>query len=539
MIAHLFRIARPAWPWLAGSLLARTVNLAAAIALAAVPAWAIAHAWVGGRVSVAAFAATMVALALIAGAARYLEHYLGHRAAFDLLAEMRLAFFDAVAPLSADDESSASAELTTVATRDIDRIEVFFAHTIVPALTAIIVPVGVTAAIWVTTGGGAAALAAAAFVVGAILIPLIGARTARRAAETTAAVRARIADHLASDVAGLAEIRTLRAEEARMAALDALGEELAAASRRSGAVTALRRGLTIVWPTAAAIGILALADRGDLAAHLLAAVAVIAAAPAAGAVEAFARSLPAALAAARRYLDIVGRAPGILDPADPEDIPRGPLGLRLRGIAYGYGDAQVFAGLDVDAAPGGSLGIVGASGSGKSTLASLLVRQRDPQAGTIELVGAEGSVELRRVRLAELRRAVAIVEQRPVFISGSVLDNLRFGNPQLTEEGAWAALERAALAEDVRAHPEGLHARLSEDALSLSGGQRQRLALARALARRPRIVILDEATSHQDPATARAVREGVAALPEATLVVIAHRRAALDGIGDIVRMGEG
>ena len=194
--------------------------------------------------------------------------------------------------------------------------------------------------------------------------------------------------------------------------------------------------------------------------------------------------------------------------------------------------------ITVDVPAGGSLGIVGASGSGKSTLSSLLVRQRDAQHGTITLVGETGSVDVRDVRLTELRRAIALVEQRPVLTSGTVLTNLRFGNPQLSEDDAWIALERAALADDVRQHPDGLNARLSEDALSLSGGQRQRLALARALAREPRIVILDEATSHQDPETARAVRAGVASLPDATLIVVAHRQAALDGIDKILTMAE-
>ncbi|GGF34047.1 ABC transporter permease [Microbacterium sorbitolivorans] len=537
MIARLGRIARPAWLWLAGSLLARVVNLAAAIALAALPVWAIARVWGGGEVSLILLAAALIVIAVLAGAARYLEHYLGHRAAFDLLARMRLDFFDAIAPLSADDEDSASADLTTVATRDIDRVEVFFAHTIVPAVTALVVPIAVIAAIWAGAGTPAGLVAAAAFAVGVVVVPLVGARASSRAAGQTASVRARIADHLASDVAGLAEIRTLGAEDKRMAALAALDGQLADASRRGGAVLAIRRGLTIAWPFAAAIAILALADRASLASHLVAAVAVIAAAPAATAVEAFARSLPAALASARRYLAIVDRAPSIADPADPESIPEGPLGLRVSGVSYGYGDALVLDGVDAEVAAGGSLGIVGASGSGKSTLASLLVRQRDPRAGSIELVGGERAVGISRVRLADLRRAIALVEQRPVLVSGTVLANLRFGNPQLSDDDAWLALERAALADDVRAHPDGLNARLSEDALSLSGGQRQRLALARALARTPRIVILDEATSHQDPQTARAVRAGAQSLPGVTLIVIAHRSAALEGIGSVLRMG--
>jgi ATP-binding cassette subfamily C protein len=512
MISRLARIARPAWPWLVGSLIARIVNLAMAIALAVVPVWAISRAWGGGDVPLVRLAALLALIAVLAGAARYLEHYLGHRAAFDLLARMRLDFFDAIAPLSADDEDSASADLTTVATRDIDRVEVFFAHTIVPAVTAVIVPAAVTAGIWLTAGAAA------------------GLRTA--------SVRARIADHLASDIAGLAEIRTLGAEERRMAGLASLEDDLSGASRRAGAVLAIRRGLTIAWPYAAAIALLALADRVNLAAHLIAAVAVIAASPAATAVEAFARSVPMALASARRYLAITDREPSVTDTADPAEIPEGPLGLRVVGVSFGYDGALVLDGVGAEVAAGSSLGITGASGSGKSTLASLMVRQRDPRAGAIELRGEGGSVDLRRVRLADLRRAIVLVEQRPVLVSGTVLTNLRFGNPRLTEDEAWLALERAALADDVRAHPEGLNASLSEDALSLSGGQRQRLALARALARHPRIVILDEATSHQDPETARAVRAGVASLPDVTLIVIAHRDAALEGIGGILRMGD-
>jgi ATP-binding cassette subfamily C protein len=521
-----------------GSLIARIVNLAMAIALAVVPVWAISRAWGGGDVPLVRLAALLALIAVLAGAARYLEHYLGHRAAFDLLARMRLDFFDAIAPLSADDEDSASADLTTVATRDIDRVEVFFAHTIVPAVTAVIVPAAVTAGIWLTAGAAAGLVAAVAFLFGLVVVPLVGARAAARAAGRTASVRARIADHLASDIAGLAEIRTLGAEERRMAGLASLEDDLSGASRRAGAVLAIRRGLTIAWPYAAAIALLALADRVNLAAHLIAAVAVIAASPAATAVEAFARSVPMALASARRYLAITDREPSVTDTADPAEIPEGPLGLRVVGVSFGYDGALVLDGVGAEVAAGSSLGITGASGSGKSTLASLMVRQRDPRAGAIELRGEGGSVDLRRVRLADLRRAIVLVEQRPVLVSGTVLTNLRFGNPRLTEDEAWLALERAALADDVRAHPEGLNASLSEDALSLSGGQRQRLALARALARHPRIVILDEATSHQDPETARAVRAGVASLPDVTLIVIAHRDAALEGIGGILRMGD-
>ena len=123
-----------------------------------------------------------------------------------------------------------------------------------------------------------------------------------------------------------------------------------------------------------------------------------------------------------------------------------------------------------------------------------------------------------------------------VLVSGTVLENLRLGHPRLSEDDAWRALEQAALADDVRAHPDGLAARVGEDGLALSGGQRQRLSLARALARRPRLLILDEATSHQDPITQEAIRRSVAARPELTTIVIAHRADVVAGISEILAL---
>lgn len=537
MIRSLLRLARPARLLLAGSFVARLVSLAAAIGILVVPTAAIADAASGGAPSLVAVGAACAGLAILAGAGRYLEHYLGHRAAFELLADMRLALFDAVAPLSLDDEAAASADLTTVATRDVDRIEVFFAHTIVPAATAVVVPLAVSAAVAAGVGPVEGVVALAAFAFGAVVVPLIGARSAARSARDVVAARAEIDEHLTNDVVGLAEIRTLQAEDRRMRALERHGDDLARALRPGGTVQGVRQALALAWPFVAVVALLALADAASLGAHLVAGIAVLAAAPAATAVEAFARSLPHALASARRYLDATSRRASVTDPAEPAPVPAGPLGLRASHVRYAYPGARaVVDDQSFDLPAGESLAIVGESGSGKSTLASLLLRQRDAQAGTIELVGSAGAVDVRDVALRDLRGAVALVEQRPVLVAGSVLDNLRLGNPELGEDAAWAALEEASLADDVRAHSNGLRARLSEDGLSLSGGQRQRLSLARALARAPRILILDEATSHQDPATARAVRDAVASRPDLTVVVIAHRADATRGIARTLRM---
>lgn len=536
MIRVLLDIARPVAGWLAASLAARVVNLVCGVALLVVPAWAIVAAHAGEPVSPWGAAVALAAIAVLKGAARYLEHFWGHHAAFDLLARMRIALYDAALPLSAADEESGSADLTAVATRDIDRVEVFFAHTIVPAVAAVIVPAGIVVAVGAVAGLAAAGIALAAFALGAAA-PLIARRGTARAAEARAAAQGAIAQHVAEDGAGRIEIRTLGAEDARLSRLASLERDAGRAVRAGATRQGVRAAVGAVWPLIGALCLIAIAPAGAAGAHILSAAALVGAAPAVQAVEAFSRSLPAALASARRYLAVVGRTPAIVDPDRPAAVPDGPLGVRFDGVSAGHGAEPVVAGVSAQVAPGGRLAIVGPSGGGKSTLVSLLLRDRDPLGGRVLLTSAEGERDVSEIALADLRRAVAIVAQRPVLIRGSVLDNLRLGAPELTEEQAWRALEDAQLADDVRAHPAGLAAQLSDDALSLSGGQRQRLSLARALAREPRILVLDEATSHQDPATQRAVRLALERRAGLTAIVVAHRPEAALEASAILRLG--
>ncbi|EEW49326.1 ABC transporter, ATP-binding protein [Corynebacterium efficiens YS-314] len=176
--------------------------------------------------------------------------------------------------------------------------------------------------------------------------------------------------------------------------------------------------------------------------------------------------------------------------------------------------------ITVDA--GEHIGLVGPSGKGKSTLASTLVRLQDVQAGRVTL----GGVDVREIPLGELRDSVAFVEQTSTLFRGSVLDNLRVGNPDLSEEEAMAAM-RAASIGDID---------LGTSALALSGGQKQRVCLARALARRPRVLVLDEATSHQDALNQAELSRTLSGLRDTTVIIIAHRRAALSGVDRVVEL---
>ncbi|WP_154604959.1 amino acid ABC transporter ATP-binding/permease protein [Arthrobacter sp. AQ5-05] len=544
LIRRLAAIANGARGWLALSLLARVIGTAAAIALLAVPVWAIGQTASHGAAAldIPRLAAGLVVLAVLKAALRYAEQYTGHHAAFTLLAQMRLDLYDALLPQAPGVVSAeGSGRLMSVATRDIDRIEVFFAHTVVPAITAVLIPCASAAAIWVLAGPLPALLAALSFVVGGATVPLLGSGGAAVSARKVLELRASLAQHVAEDVAGLAEIRSFGAEPQRMAQLLALEDGIANHLRRGGNALAFRSASGFAWPWLAATALLGLAAAGaaPLPAMLAAAAVVLATAPTLSSIEALAHSLPLALAAGRRYLALLSRPPAVTDDGDssfPDSGCPGGRQVSVEDVTVRYPgmDAAVFAGLNLEIPAGTHLAVTGRSGAGKSTLARLLMRELDPDAGRVVL----GGVNIRTIPLAALRRAVTVVEQGAVLLSGSVLENLRLGNEDLTPADAWLALEQASLAEYVRSLPGELDTQIGANGERLSGGQRQRLALARALARNPAVLILDEATSHQDPVTQDAIRRATLERSDCTVMTIAHRSDAIGaGVESVALQG--
>jgi subfamily B ATP-binding cassette protein MsbA len=281
---------------------------------------------------------------------------------------------------------------------------------------------------------------------------------------------------------------------------------------------------------------------GTLVAFLLYAVTI------AGAISSLAGfwgNLQEAAGAAERIFELLARPVDLADPPEPRPLPR-PLQGRVayRDVAFRYGPElpRVLEGIELEIEPGETVALVGASGAGKSTLASLLPRFHDPEAGAVTVDG----VDVREVALEELRGAIGIVPQEPMLFAGTVRENLLYGNLEATEAEVEAAVEAAHAAVFVRELPDGLDQLVGERGVTLSAGQRQRLAIARVMLKRPRILILDEASSSLDAESERLVQDALDRLVEdRTTVVIAHRLStviradrilALDG-GRIVERG--
>jgi ATP-binding cassette subfamily B protein len=200
-------------------------------------------------------------------------------------------------------------------------------------------------------------------------------------------------------------------------------------------------------------------------------------------------------------------------------------GLELRDVGFGYGcRSNVLEGINLRIPAGQTVAIVGASGSGKSTLLKLLMGFYQPTAGRVLI----DSVDLRDVRLDSLRSRIGLVSQDPFIFNGSVRDNIALGRPGATPEAVRAAARAAGLDEFLASLPERYDTIIGERGANLSGGQRQRLAIARALLRDPDLLIFDEATSHLDTATERAIQESLrTALAGRTVVLVAHRLSTL------------
>ena len=193
------------------------------------------------------------------------------------------------------------------------------------------------------------------------------------------------------------------------------------------------------------------------------------------------------------------------------------------------------ANIDLTIRPGQTVGILGGTGSAKSTLVQLIPRLYDATEGRV-LVGGRDVCEY---DLAALRDAVGIVLQKNVLFSGTVRENLQWGDPTADDETLWAACRAACADEFLSAMPGGLDADLGQGGVNVSGGQKQRLCIARTLLKKPKILIFDDSTSAVDTATEAQIRAALRALPNVTKIIIAQRITSVMGTDQIIVLDDG
>ena len=251
----------------------------------------------------------------------------------------------------------------------------------------------------------------------------------------------------------------------------------------------------------------------------------------------FAELFSNGFAGLHRFIELMSTEPTIADA--PDAVPMGNVRgtVDVKDVSFTYDRAEeVLHHVDLHVAVGETVAVVGPSGGGKSTLCQLIPRFYDVTEGEIDIDG----VDVRRLRLADLRRAVGVVQQDVFLFADTVRENIRYGRPDATDEEVEAAAKRAEIYDDILAMPQGFDTYVGERGTLLSGGQKQRVAIARVFLKDPPILILDEATSALDSVTEAKIQHAFDMLAKGrTTLIIAHRLSTIRGADRILVVQEG
>lgn len=249
-------------------------------------------------------------------------------------------------------------------------------------------------------------------------------------------------------------------------------------------------------------------------------------------INAVIESYPKGIAGFKRYLEIMDTEPEIADVPDAVSLSSVRGDIRFEGVTFGYEPSRtILNNIHLTIRAGETVAFVGPSGAGKTTICSLLPRFYDVDQGTITVDG----IDIRNIKLQNLRKHIGIVQQDVFLFSGTIRDNIAYGDLHATDQQIWEAARRASLDELIRSLPDGMETVIGERGVKLSGGQKQRLSIARMFLKNPPILILDEATSALDTETEAQIQKSLAELSVGrTTLVIAHRLTTIQSADRII-----
>jgi ATP-binding cassette, subfamily B, bacterial MsbA len=372
----------------------------------------------------------------------------------------------------------------------------------------------------------------------------------RRLRRMTVSVQDKVAEATAVAEEAFSQIRTVQSFVQEPAERERYGERIGG-SVQAALVRAKLRGVffgVLTFSTFVGIvfvlwqgGLLVLEGQltpGELVQFLLYTITIAAAI---GALASFFSSYQEAVGAAERVFEILEMSPAIADPESPRTLAAPTRGsVAFEGVSFRYQrDPSLpwtLEGIDLHCAPGEVLALVGPSGGGKTTLVSLLPRFWDVDRGRVLLDG----IDVRELRLADLRSAIGIVPQDPALFSGTIRENIAYARPGAGDAEVEAAARGAHAHEFIERMPDGYDTVVGERGIKLSGGQRQRVAIARAILKNPAVLILDEATSNLDTESERLIEDALGKLLVGrTTLIIAHRLSTVRRADRLVVLDHG
>lgn len=536
LVGWLASQTRPVHGPLYVSALLRIVNLSLDVILFGLAAGGVMSAVRGGAVG--GFLACLVLISVAKATAYYLEQLSGHYVAFKALELLRTMVFSHLWPKAPAIVTSArSGDVLASLTRDVDRIEVVYAHTFAPVISAIVVPLLFVAGTGIALGWKVAAIPGICVALALTVVPFAGLSGSMRATRRTLGLRRDLSHHVTDSIFGSEEIVGYGRQEDRLADMDAIGLSISRSAADARRVSGIRRAANAFLALTSSIGAVWVAASQGYS-------PVVVAVLAAGCLRLFegprgvedaAGYLDHSLAAARRLWEICHESPRVADGPRILSLSE-PPSVTFKGVSYSYPGSRDPALVDfnVEVPAGGHVVLVGPSGSGKTTAMSLLLRYDDPAAGDVLV----GQTPIRQCTLESLRRHVVAVSQKNQLLDSSILENVTLGAPEANVEDVWDALETACLADEIREMPEMLETGVGRAGRELSGGQAQRLCLARALLMRPKVLILDEFTANLNVELQSRVRANLRDLP-CTILEITHRLDTVTEADRVVLLDRG
>jgi ATP-binding cassette subfamily C protein CydC len=480
-------------------------------------------------------------LSLIRILSRYGEKLTGHDTTLRLLTGIRTWLFGRMFPrLPLDQRDQRHGDLVSRLTADVDSLDSAFLVALGPLLTAFTIGIAMTVLLAHLLPAAAllfAALYAAALLAVPAGLVMAGRACGRAVVEASAGLRMAALD----GIDGHADLIAFGATEAQHRAFARQADVLAGARRQQARVSMLGAAAIQAIAAAVLLGVLWLgldalrqgAITGPLLAGLL--LACLGSFEALGVIVRSVAKLGSAAAAADRLVALATARPAVTDPALPAAFTGG--GLSFQDVRFGHDPARpVLDGASFRLRAGRRIAIVGKSGSGKSTLVDLVLRLRDPQAGSVRI----GGIDLRDLRQEDLHRHIALLGQSaPVFL-GTVRANLLIGRADAGDAELWQALDDARLGGFVRGLPDGLDTHLGEGGRTLSAGQARRLCLARTLLSPAEILVFDEPTSGLDPHNEQAFLADLArATRERSVLLVTHARIPPGAVDEVWQLAGG
>ena len=491
--------------------------------------------------------ALLAVLTPLSAMTRWGESWISHHVAFKLLAEMRIEMYRRLEPLApAYLVKRRSGDLVSIAGDDVEKIEYFFAHTITPAMVAVLAP-GAVLAVLAFLAWPLALVLLPFLAVGALSPFIAQVRTERVATE----MRRRLGGlnaFLVDGIQGMREIVAFGAGRRRVQETTRRGRDLADHRMRFLRSQSAHSATIEVLTALAGLSVLSLGAwlvaQGQMEPTDLPLATLLALSSFSPVTELAVtlKQLIETLASSRRVFEVydepvaVHDGPGLDPGARREDGGAPSIDFQDVGFAYDPGLRRALDSISFETGSGATVALVGRSGAGKSTTANMIMRFWDPDEGRVTL----DDDDLKQFELDELRSRIALVTQDTYLFNTSIMENLRIARPDATDTEIRRAARLASAEEFIDALPDGYDTLAGERGMQLSGGQRQRISIARAVLKDAPVLILDEATSHLDAVNEKQIRDALRRLMSGrTTVVIAHRLSTVRDADRIVVMSSG